>query len=86
MNQVDKPKKPLIYYYAVVMLAIALLNLFLIPSMNQKEIRKVDYGTFMKATENHEIKEVQIESNKILYTMTDDEEQIYETGLMNDPG
>ena len=86
MNQVDKPKKPLIYYYAIVLLAIALLNLFAIPALNQRQIQEVDYGTFMKATENQEIKEVQIENNQILYTLRSDEEQIYKTGLMNDPG
>jgi len=86
MNQVDRPKKPLIYYYAIVLLAIALLNLFAIPALNQRQIQEVDYGTFMKATENQEIKEVQIENNQILYTLRSDEEQIYKTGLMNDPG
>ena len=86
MNQVDRPKKPLIYYYAIVLLAIALLNLFAIPALNQRQIQEVDYGTFMKATENQEIKEVQIENNQILYTLRSDEKQIYKTGLMNDPG
>ena len=86
MNEVNKPKKPLIYYYAIVLLAIALLNLFAIPALNQRQIQEVDYGTFMKATENQEIKEVQVENNQILYTLRSDEEQIYKTGLMNDPG
>ena len=55
--------------------------------MNQRQIKEVDYGTFMKATENQEIKEVQVEENRILYTLKgDEEEQIYKTGLMNDPG
>ena len=54
MNEVNKPKKPLIYYYAIVILSLALLNLFAIPAMNQREIKEVDYGTFMKATENQE--------------------------------
>ncbi|MBR2677778.1 MAG: ATP-dependent zinc metalloprotease FtsH [Solobacterium sp.] len=87
MNEVNKPKKPLIYYYAIVILSLALLNLFAIPAMNQRQIKEVDYGTFMKATENQEIKEVQVEENRILYTLKgDEEEQIYKTGLMNDPG
>ena len=87
MNEVNKPKKPLIYYYAIVILALALLNLFAIPAMNTAEITEVDYGTFMKQTEAHEIKDVQIQSNKILYTLnTDREKKIYKTGLMNDPG
>ena len=86
MNEVNKPKKPLIYYYAIVILALALLNLFAIPALNRAEVKEVDYGTFMKATEQQQIKEVQIENNMILYTLTTDEKQIYKTGLMDDPG
>ena len=58
MDEVKKPKKPMIYYYAVVMLAVMLLNLFAVPALNAKEVKEVDYATFMKATENHEISEV----------------------------
>ncbi len=76
----------MIYYYAIVMLAIMLLNLFAFPALNRAEIKEVDYATFMKATENHEIKEVQIEDNQILYRLKSDENQVYKTGLMNDPG
>ncbi len=76
----------MIYYYAIVMLAIMLLNLFAFPALNRAEIKEVDYATFMKATENHEIKEVQIEDNQILYKLKSDENQVYKTGLMNDPG
>ncbi len=86
MNEVNKPKKPLIFYYAVVLLILALMNLFAIPALNRAEIKEVDYGTFMKMTEEHQIKEVQITDNQILYTLTSDEKQIYKTGLMNDAG
>ena len=79
MNEVDKPKKPMIYYYAIVLLITMLVNLFMIPAINRAEVKEVDYGTFMKATEAHEIKEVQIDTlqNQILYTLKSDENQIY---------
>ena len=88
MNEVDKPKKPMIYYYAIVLLITMLVNLFMIPAINRAEVKEVDYGTFMKATEAHEIKEVQIDTlqNQILYTLKSDENQIYKTGLMQDDG
>ncbi|MBQ6487947.1 MAG: ATP-dependent zinc metalloprotease FtsH [Solobacterium sp.] len=81
----EKPKKPLIYYYAIVLLVLSLLNLFAIPTMEQAKIKTVDYGTFMKMTENKEIKKVEITDTQILFISKADEEQVYTTGLMNDP-
>ncbi|MBQ9327101.1 MAG: ATP-dependent zinc metalloprotease FtsH [Solobacterium sp.] len=86
MDQINKPKKPLIYYYAVVMLVLALLNLFAVPAMNKAQVTEVDYGTFMKATQDQLIKEVQVEENQILYTLKNNEDEIYKTGIMDDPG
>ena len=78
----------MIYYYAIVLLVMMLVNLFMIPAINRAEVKEVDYGTFMKATETQQIKEVQIDTvqNQILYTLKDNEEQIYKTGLMDDAG
>ena len=85
MDKIEKPKKPLIYYYAIVLLVLSLLNLFAIPTMEQAKIKTVDYGTFMKMTENKEIKKVEITDTQILFISKADEEQVYTTGLMNDP-
>ncbi|MCR5230196.1 MAG: ATP-dependent zinc metalloprotease FtsH [Solobacterium sp.] len=83
----DKPKKPMIYYYAVVILVLALLNLFAIPALRQKKVTEVDYGTFMAATVESRIKEVMVEDNQILFTLkADDGEQVYKTGTLYDPG
>ena len=85
MNEVKKPQKPLIFYYIIVLLIIFLLNLLVVPSMQQMRIKEVDYGTFMRMTENGEIGKVMIEDNRILFT-DKSEQQIFKTGLMNDPG
>jgi len=85
MKEVKNPRKPLIYYYGIVMLVMLLFNLFLVPSIVQHQITEVDYGTFMTMTENHQIGEVQIEDNQIVFTDKSNDE-IYKTGLMNDPG
>ena len=85
MNEVKTPKKPLIYYYCIVMLVLLLMNLFITPLLRQARIKEVDYGTFMTMTENKEIGEVEIEDNRILFTDKDGK-TIYQTGLMDDPG
>ncbi|MGN1389515.1 MAG: ATP-dependent metallopeptidase FtsH/Yme1/Tma family protein, partial [Bulleidia sp.] len=87
MDQVNKPKKPLIYYYAVVMLVLALLNLLFVPAYNEAKVEEVSYSTFIQETEDKEIKEVQITSEEILFTTkTDGDSKVYKTGLMDDPG
>lgn len=85
MNEVKKPQKPLIFYYVIVLVIIFLLNLLVVPSMQQMRIQEVDYGTFMQMTEQKQIGEVMVEDNRILFTDRSGE-NIYKTGLMNDPG
>ena len=84
MKEVKTPKKPLAIYYAIVLLVLMLLNFVLVPWMNERQIKEVDYGTFMSMTEEKDIGRVDVESNQILFT-DKDETQVYKTGLMNDP-
>lgn len=87
MGRRKGPKKPLIYYYIIVVLGIMLVNAFILPSILNKEINQVDYGTFLTQIESGKVKEVEIQSSKILYTATNDEgkESVYVTGVMEDP-
>ena len=75
----------MIYYYVIVMLLIFLFNALVAPKLAQQAITDVDYGTFMTMTENGEIGKVQIKSNQIIFTNSDDT-QIFRTGLIDDPG
>ena len=85
MKEVKSPKKPLIYYYCIVLLVLMVFNSFIVPLIARQQIKEVDYGTFMSMTEKGEIGKVEIESNQILFTDKDGE-TIYKTGVMNDPG
>ena len=84
MKEVKTPKKPLAIYYAIVLLVLMLLNFVLVPWMRERQVKEVDYGTFMSMTEDKDIGRVDVESNQIIFT-DKDEKQIYKTGLMNDP-
>ena len=84
MNEVKSPKKPLVYYYAIVILVILALNFLAVPWLSQRQVKEVDYGTFMTMTENQEIGRVEVQNNQILFTNKDDT-QVYKTGLMDDP-
>lgn len=84
MKEVKSPKKPLIYYYGIVLLIIFLFNFVVSPLMMQKRVTEVDYGKFMKMIEDKEIGKVEVEDTQIIFT-DKDEKAIYKTGLMNDP-
>ena len=85
MKEVKTPRKPLAIYYALVLLMLLLLNFVLLPWMEERQIKEVDYGTFMTMTEEKNIGRVDVESNQIIFT-DKDETQVYKTGLMNDTG
>ena len=85
MQEVKRPKQPLIFYYIVMILVILLFNCIIAPYIAGKAINDVDYGTFMTMTENGEVGKVQLQRNQIIFT-SKDESKIYRTGVMDDPG
>ena len=85
MNEVKQPKKPLIFYYLVVMLVLALFNFLAMPWLMERQIQEVDYGTFMSMTEDKDIGQVDVQKNQIVFT-NKEENKIFKTGLMDDPG
>ena len=84
MNEVKTPKKPLISYYCVVILLLLLFNMLVMPTISQRQVKEVDYNTFMEMTYNDNIGKVELQDNQILFTDKDNK-QVYKTGLMSDP-
>ena len=86
MNEVKRPKKPLFFYYTIVMLLILLGNLVLMPWMQQRQVEEVDYSKFISMTENKQIGKVEIKAqdNEIIFTDKKDKDIIYKTGMVND--
>ena len=84
MKEVKSPKKPLIYYYCIVLLCILLFNLLVTPLLTRNQVVEVDYGTFMDMIDERNIDVVQVEDNQILFTNKDGT-AVYKTGPMDDP-
>ena len=85
MNEVKTPKKPLIFYYVIVLLILMLFNFVAMPWLSQYQIQEVDYNTFVSMTEKGEIGRVEIQEqdNRILFTSAD-EKTIYKTAMVPD--
>ena len=84
MKEVKNPKKPLIYYYIVIVSVIVLFNLVVTPLLLKGQVTDVDYGTFMTMIDNKNIGRVQVEDDSIVFTDKDNT-AVYQTGTMNDP-
>ena len=84
MKQVQKPKKPMIFYYVIALAVILLLNLLLFPRLLEPKVTEVDYGKFLQMVDNNEVSEVQIQSSEIIFSDKASPANYYKTGVMND--
>ena len=83
MNEVQKPKKPLIFYYAIAAVVLVLLNALILPLLTTPQVTMVDYGEFIRMTEQRQISEVVLEDNQIIFA--DQEGRYFCTGIVDDP-
>ena len=84
MKEVKSPKKPLLYYYSIVLIVILLFNCIVSPLLLRAQVEEVDYGTFMRMIEEKNIGKVQVDSDEIVFT-DKDEKNVYQTNVMDDP-
>ena len=84
MNEVKQPKKPLIYYYLIALVCLLLFNALAMPWLMERQIKKVDYNTFISMTEKENIGQVSISNGDNTITFTDKENNIYKTAMVED--
>jgi len=83
-----KNKKPLIYYYFVMMIALMAFNLFVTPMIQNQRIKEVGYSDLLAALDEKQVDEVEVDNQtgKIAYTIKDNKKNVFVTGIMpNDP-
>ena len=86
MQEVKKPKKPLIYYYIIVLAALLIFNFLFMPWAAERRVTEVGYDRFIEMTEEEDVGQVEInqEDNEIVFTDKDGS-AIYKTGMVEDP-
>ena len=86
MKKVEKPKKPLIFYYLIALIILVLLNTFLFPNiLGKNKVKEVDYGTFLTMVEGKEVLKVELNGDTIYFTDNSEEPKYYETTTFDDP-
>ena len=79
------PKKPVMFYYLIVLVILAAVNLFLVPSLSESRIQDATYDQFLDDLEAGRISEVNLEEDTIYYLEKDgDQQQVYKTGRIFD--
>ena len=84
MKEVKEPRRPLLYYFLIVLLVLLIANAFLGPMLGRMRVEQVDYGTFMDMIEAGDIGLVEVQQNQIVFT-DKQEDKVYRTGPMYDP-
>ena len=59
----NQNKKPLIFYMAVAVIVIMLLNAFVFPMLLQRQVQEVGYSDFLKMVDSKQISEVSMDEN-----------------------
>ena len=84
MNEVKKPERPIIFYYIVTLILLVAFNHLFMPYFESKQVKEVDYSTFIQQTEEKNVDKVSIKENQIVFTEKEDG-GTYKTGRVNDP-
>ena len=84
------PKKPLLFYYALALVALMLLNVFFFPTVLERQVIEVPYSQFLTMVDNDQVEQVALDedSREIVFIAADDSgrEGYYKTGVWPDDG
>ena len=85
MQSTRSPKKPLIFYYIIVLLVMMFLNAFIFPLLLQPRTQEVSYDKFISMLESGQVKAVEVGDEQIAFLPVDEEDPlIYTTVPMQD--
>lgn len=87
MDEQKRPQKPLLFYYAITLGIVMLLNLLVFPALLKSKVSQVDYGTFLRQVEAGKVKTVEIQETQIGFIVEEKgKDKLFVTGKMDDPG
>ena len=84
----NQNKKPLIFYMAVAVIVIILLNAFVFPMLLQRQVQEVGYSDFLKMVDSKQVSEVSMDENgeQLIFIAKgkDGQDGIYKTAVFPD--
>ena len=80
------PRKPIIFYYVIVLAVLLMVNMLILPYLNTQRITEVDYSTFLDMLHANVVKKVEVQDSAITFAAEFNGAQaIFKTGRMDDP-
>lgn len=84
-KNIKRPKKPMMFYYVLVLVILMILNMTIFPKLLGQQLKEVNYNTFLEMVDSGQVESVELDENRIIFTSTDEkDENIYFTGQMPD--
>jgi len=87
-SPIQKPKRPLMFYYSLVLLVMFVFNLVVMPFMMKQQITTIEYSTFLTMIDEGKVSIVVLEDTRIYLEGIEDangKKPLYETGYIYDP-
>ena len=78
-------RKAMVIYISIVVIVMLLINAFLLPAIFRRNIREVDYSTFLNMISEKKISTAEINNDYIYFSDTAEPVGYYRTATFNDP-
>ena len=86
MKEVKPPsRRPMIAYWIIALIVLVVLNWVIFPLFLNRNIKEVDYSTFLNMLEDKQIATVELNGNYIYFTDNAENPGYYEVTRFDDP-
>lgn len=85
MNDKNDKKRPLTYYYMLMLAVILVFNSVIMPMFFNPKMKEVSYNNFIQMVDEGKISKVEITDKRLAAVDKNNEKEIYVTGRVEDP-
>ncbi|WP_368502082.1 ATP-dependent zinc metalloprotease FtsH [Phascolarctobacterium succinatutens] len=85
MNDNNGKKRPLTYYYMLMLVLILVFNSVIMPMFFNPKMKEVSYNNFLQMVDEGKVSKVEITDKRLAAVDKNNEKEIYVTGRVEDP-
>lgn len=85
MNDKNDKKRPLTYYYMLMLVLILVFNSVIMPMFFNPKMKEVSYNNFLQMVDEGKVSKVEITDKRLAAVDKNNEKEIYVTGRVEDP-
>ncbi|MGN0396983.1 MAG: ATP-dependent zinc metalloprotease FtsH [Candidatus Fimimorpha sp.] len=84
MKEVKTPKKPMIIYILIAFAALLVFNTIISPMLFEPKVQEVSYDQFVNMIKTNQVKQIEIQEEKVIFIDKQQPTNYYKTGKMED--